>query len=142
MKKLSKASRLMSLLITGLLIMTLVGCGKNDQGTESSKTVSSTKQTSTKAEEINVSVSLIQDEKELNKKTIKVAKDSNLMEAVQENFDVKEKDGMITSIDGVEQNTADGIYWTYTINDEMINTGAKDTPLADGDKVVFTYAKF
>ncbi len=126
-------------LILSLLIMG--GCATKENGTDATKESSSTAET-IKKEEIEVSVSLIKEDEELNQKTITIAKETNLMEALQDNFDVVEEGGMITSIEGVEQSTADNLFWTYTINDEMVNTGAKDTKLNDGDKVVFTYAKF
>ena len=53
------------------------------------------------------------------------------MEIMKENFDLVEDKGMITSIEGLAQDEAAGYYWTYTINDEMVNTGAKDTSLTE-----------
>ena len=49
---------------------------------------------------------------------------------------------MITSIEGLAQDEAAGYYWTYTINDEMVNTGAKDTSLTEKDRVVLPMRNF
>lgn len=139
MKKIKRTALLGLTLILSLVVIT--GCSTKDKATDT-KDSSSTIETKAKTEEIEVSVSLIKDDKELSQKTISIPKDTTLMAALQGNFEVVDKGGMITSIDGVEQNTDDGLFWTYTINDEMVNTGAKDTKLSNGDKVVFTYAKF
>ncbi|WP_321387816.1 DUF4430 domain-containing protein [uncultured Enterococcus sp.] len=94
------------------------------------------------ANEIEVTVSLMKDDAEVAKKEFTTAKDTTLMEAMKENFELEEDNGMITSIDGIEQDEAEKRYWVYTINGEMINTGAKDTALKQGDQVEFTYEKF
>ncbi|MUN92737.1 DUF4430 domain-containing protein [Enterococcus gallinarum] len=75
-------------------------------------------------------------------KTVSFKEGTSLMEIMKENFDLVEDKGMITSIEGLAQDEAAGYYWTYTINDEMVNTGAKDTSLTEKDRVVFTYEKF
>ena len=66
-----------------------------------------------------------------------MAKDTSLFDAMSENFDIKDDNGFITSIDGKEQDKAANKYWTFTINDEQVNVGAKDVTVADGDKIIF-----
>ncbi|WP_314062109.1 DUF4430 domain-containing protein [uncultured Vagococcus sp.] len=125
-----------------ICLIMIAGCSTKEKGAEPTTKSSSTVSSQEKKTDIDISLTLIKDDKELSQKTVTVPKDTNLMDALQANFDVVEDGGMITSIDGVEQSTKDNTFWTYTINDEMVNTGAKETKLTDGDKVVFTYAKF
>lgn len=79
---------------------------------------------------------------QIQAKTVSFKEGTSLMEIMKENFDLVEDKGMITSIEGLAQDEAAGYYWTYTINDEMVKTGAKDTSLTEKDRVVFTYEKF
>ncbi|MBL1225930.1 DUF4430 domain-containing protein [Enterococcus sp. BWR-S5] len=122
---------------SSVLVLTVVfisGCSsaENTSGTSDKRS----------ANEIEVTVSLMKDDAEVTKKEITTAEDTTLMEAMKENFELEEDNGMITSIDGIEQDEAENRYWVYTINGEMINTGAKDTTLKQGDQVEFTYEKF
>jgi len=81
-------------------------------------------------------------DQEIETKTVTFKEGVSLMTIMKDNFDLEENQGMITSIDGLAQDEKAGYYWTYTINDEMITTGADDTFLGNNDKVVFTYEKF
>lgn len=119
----------------------LAGCSPKENGATATSSSDITESTA-KTEEITVDITLRQEDKILEQKEIIANKEASLMEVIQANFDIKEDAGFITTIEGVEQKPDEGFFWTYTINDEMVNTGAKDTPLSDGDKVVFTYAKF
>lgn len=49
---------------------------------------------------------------------------------------------MITSIDGQAQDDKNNKYWVFTINDEQVNSGAKDVVLQEGDRVVFKLEQF
>ncbi|WP_207940077.1 hypothetical protein DOK78_002463 [Enterococcus sp. DIV2402] len=128
-----------SLVIVAVFVSMLgfVGCTSTP---ETNDTTTSTSQS--KENEISLTISLIKEDEVIDEKEITVAEGSNLMDAVKENFEIKEDNGMITSIEGIEQDTKESYFWTYTINDEMIMTGANETELHEGDKVVFTYSKF
>lgn len=128
-----------SLVIVAVFVSMLgfVGCTSTP---ETNDTTTSTSQS--KENEISLTISLIKEDEVIDEKEITVAEGSNLMDAVKENFEIKEDNGMITSIEGIEQDTKESYFWTYTINDEMIMTGANETALHEGDKVVFTYSKF
>ena len=78
--------------------------------------------------------------KEFENKEIAVAKDTSLYDAMKENFEIKDEDGFITSIAGKEQDAPAQKYWTFTLNEEQVNEGAKDVTLKDRDKVIFNLA--
>lgn len=130
-----------SLVIVAVFVSMLgfVGCTSTP---ETKDTTTSTTQSQSKENEISLTISLIKEDKVIDEKEISVTEGSNLMDAVKDNFEIKEDNGMITSIEGIEQDTKESYFWTYTINDEMIMTGANETELHEGDKVVFTYSKF
>lgn len=117
-------------------VISIAGCS-NQEATQSS----STEMTAKSEQEISATISLKQEDDVLEEKNINVPTGSTLMEAMKENFLIEEENGMITAISEIAQDTTDNWYWTYTINDEMVNTGANDTILEDGDQVVFTYSK-
>jgi len=130
-------------LISLVLLVSLVGFAGCTTANETSTTTESTTiQSQRKENEISLIISLVKEEEIVEEKTVTVEEGSHLMDAMKANFEMQEEKGMITSIEGIEQNTKDNYFWTYTINDEMIMTGANETELHEGDKVVFTYSKF
>lgn len=129
-------------MLSTMLVMSLallVGCGTNNTGTDATTDTTSAVET---AQDFEVSVTVFNEEEEVTHKTLTVEAETNLMTALQDNFEIIEDNGMITAIDGLEQDADEGFYWTYTINGEMVNTGANDTILEADDEIVMTYAKF
>lgn len=137
-----------TLAIIGLVV--LGGCDSNKDATNTTTVNTSTEATTTinsqeideEAEEITVAIKVMKEEEEISDKEMTTTSETSLLDVLSENFEVKVDNGMITAIEGIEQNDAEGFYWTYTINDEMVYTGAEETLLKNGDKVVFSYAKF
>lgn len=127
------------LLVLAMSLVVLAGCSTNNTGTDATTDTTSAVET---AQDFEVSVTVFNEEEEVSQKTLTVEADTNLMTALQDNFEIIEDNGMITAIDGIEQDADEGFYWTYTINGEMVNTGANDTILEADDEIVMTYAKF
>jgi len=127
-----------------LLSIVLVGCAKPSINETNTATEASSAEKSATQRTAEISFVNNTDEKsaDLADKTVTFEEGTTLMSIMKANFDLVEDQGMITSIDGLAQDESNGYYWTYTINDEMINTGANDTFLGENDKVVFTYEKF
>ena len=65
-----------------------------------------------------------------------------LLDVLKENYSVEDDDGMITSLDGHSQDAKNNKYWVFTINDEQVNSGAKDVTLKKDDRVVFKLEQF
>ncbi|GMA07971.1 hypothetical protein GCM10025886_11220 [Tetragenococcus halophilus subsp. flandriensis] len=116
----------------------IVGCSNEQEAADTSE---ATSQTSQAQEEITATVEIEDEDQTVDEKEIETTTDETLMEVMQDNFDIEEDSGMITTIEDIEQDEDDNMYWTYTINDEMVNTGADETTLEDNDQVVFTYDK-
>ncbi|GMG67792.1 DUF4430 domain-containing protein [Tetragenococcus halophilus] len=116
----------------------IVGCSNEQDAADTSE---ATSQTSQAQEEIAATVEIEDEDQTVDEKEIETTTDETLMEVMQDNFDIEEDSGMITTIEDIEQDEGENMYWTYTINEEMVNTGADETTLEDNDQVVFTYDK-
>lgn len=76
------------------------------------------------------------------KKNVTFNKGEKLFDVLKNNYAIEDNDGMITSIDGQAQDDKNNKYWVFTINDEQVNSGAKDVVLQEGDRVVFKLEQF
>lgn len=114
----------------------IVGCSNEQDSADTNATTNQTTQ-----EQVTATVEIEKEDQMVDEKEIKTTSDETLMEVMQDNFDIKEEGGMITAVEGIKQDEDENMYWTYTINDEMVNTGADETTLEDNDQIVFTYDK-
>ena len=115
-----------------LSVSVFSACGNKVEKTESSSNVS---------QEIEVSIS-VQDGEDISEKIVNTTTNENLLTIMEENFDAKSDKGMITSIDGIEQDKNASKFWVFTINGEQMNAGAKECYLEDGDEVAFILEQF
>ncbi|HGF7610257.1 TPA: DUF4430 domain-containing protein, partial [Enterococcus faecium] len=115
----------------GLFIMT--GCQSNQNDQASSK--ASTQATSEVAKS-SALIKLTDSDKEITSKTVTYKSGESLLVILKANFEVKERDGFITSIDGHAQDESQNKYWTFTINGKMGEKGAGETTLDNDDQVV------
>lgn len=74
------------------------------------------------------------DESKINK-TVELSADTSLLNAMREQYDVKDEEGYITSIEGYEQSQEKNAYWLYEINDEFAQVGAAEYILEDRDVI-------
>lgn len=122
--------------------LTLIS-GCTSKPSESSDS-SSAKETVASSEKIGekASITLVDGDKELSKKQVSFEKGQSLFDVLKETYAVEDDKGMITSIDGHPQNEKNNKYWVFTINDEQVNSGAKDVTLKKDDRVVFKLEQF
>lgn len=123
-----------------LSLFALVACTPQTSTNTTDQTV--TTSTTIKNEEMAVKVILIEQDQQIEEKELTVETDTTLLTLLENNFELGMDNGMIISIDGFEQDEAESLYWTYTINDDYVDTGAADTYLKDGDKIILTLGKF
>ncbi|MBO0454406.1 DUF4430 domain-containing protein [Candidatus Enterococcus murrayae] len=97
---------------------------------------------SSKKAEVTSTITLLDGDKELSKKEIAFQDGEKLFDVLEKNYEIEDNDGMISSIDGHAQDEKNKKYWVFTINDEQVNSGAKDVVLKDGDRVVFKLEQF
>ncbi|MBU7014499.1 MAG: DUF4430 domain-containing protein [Theionarchaea archaeon] len=54
----------------------------------------------------------------------------------------EEEGGFVTSINGIEQNPSENIYWIYYVNGELGQVGAADYVVEEGDEITWKLEKF
>ncbi|EUJ27425.1 hypothetical protein MFLO_13218 [Listeria floridensis FSL S10-1187] len=94
---------------------------------------------SDKSSDISVMINVTKNngKEEVKTKKVKAKSGSTLYQMMKANFEIKDDDGFITSIEGVSQNQAKNLYWMYEINGKYATKGAKETKPKNGDKVSF-----
>lgn len=66
----------------------------------------------------------------------------SVMDILKANYDVQEEAGMVTAIDGLEQDVAKNTYWMYKVNGVMADKGANDLHPKAGDVIEFYQETF
>ncbi|WP_314575481.1 DUF4430 domain-containing protein [Enterococcus gilvus] len=122
--------------------LTLIsGCTSKPSESSDSSSAKETVASSEKIEE-KANITLVDGDKELSKKQVSFEKGQSLFDVLKETYAVEDDKGMITSIDGHAQDEKNNKYWVFTINDEQVNSGAKDVTLKKDDRVVFKLEQF
>ncbi|WP_122646084.1 DUF4430 domain-containing protein [Enterococcus mediterraneensis] len=124
--------------VVGILMVMIVGiilsgCSDNPQDAQESASTEQTVQA-------KVEVILKEDDKEISSKSIDFKDGDSLYDVMKNNFEIKDDNGFITSIDGHTQNQDQQKYWMYTVNGEEATTGAKELKVKNGDEIVFNLA--
>lgn len=136
-KKMKDKMKLGLLLAT---LLTLTACGDSTQTAlnESSALVPSEVKVAM-TESISASIVLQEEGKVLTaiSKDVKTQEGQNLLEIMEENYNLTAKDGFIFAIEGYEQNQKEGKYWLYTINGQEATVGAADYIVEDQDVIVW-----
>ncbi|MBG9367167.1 DUF4430 domain-containing protein [Streptococcus sp. NLN64] len=123
------------LALLALTALALTGCATNNQSaTESS---SSSAASSSQVVESNITVSVTQDGKAIENSPFELSfkEGDKLLDVMKAQMDIKEENGLVTSINGVEQQPDEQKYWLFDVNGQMSDKGAQDVELKDGDKI-------
>lgn len=113
----------------------LTACGTTGEAAESSSVVGSTD-----AAEVTINVAVEGELIENGSITAEIEPGEFLLEVMKEEFEVVDEAGLITSINGIEQDQDNGKYWLFDLNGEMAQVGAQELELSDGDVVDFNLA--
>ncbi len=118
-------SRLLSLLFSGVL---LAGCGNQVADTPNETEEVETENVEVVTEEKTVTVEVYAEEELLegSDKELSVEEDADLMQIMEENYDIEEQDGFMETIEGYEQDSDDGLFWMYYVNNEEAPVGAAE----------------
>lgn len=74
---------------------------------------------------------------------IDVDHEMDVLAYMVENFSVEGADeGFITSIEGIEQDESEGLYWLYYVNEEIPSVGAGEYIVEDGDLIEWKLESF
>ena len=98
----------------------------------------------------NATVTLIIDYGTLKEKDVyedvKMPENSTVLDLLRKVTDVGTEETqygkMVVSINGVSQDKDKGLWWTYTVNGKIAETGAETKLLHDGDVIQWSLKKF
>lgn len=94
-----------------------------------------------KEDAMKVTIILKEDDKEFDKKEVKVKKDESLQTVMETNYKVDMDKDFISGIDGHVQDAKTSKYWLYDVNGKQPEVGAVEYFLKDGDTVTWTLNK-
>lgn len=124
-----------------LLSVLLLGCGNSEEVTE---TPESKSQDSTSTEgivtvkfEFEVDDQIYDIDEDALEETVELQSETTLQDAMENQYEVIDNEGFITSIAGYEQDVEANAYWLYEINGEMAQIGAAEYVLEDGDEITW-----
>ena len=123
------------LFLTILGVLTISGCATNTP--ETKNTSSNESSTSQAIAQTTATIVMTVDGKEVENKEVSFNEGDVLYDVMAANFEIKDQEGFINSIDGQSQDESAGKYWMYDLNGEMALEGAKDLVLKSGDTVLF-----
>lgn len=86
---------------------------------------------------VTITISENNQEEIIDEVSIELQDNKNLLAILKKNFDIEESGGLITSIEGEQQDPKKNVYWMYEVNGEPANVGAGDYILNSGDKINF-----
>lgn len=123
-------------LLTLLALLSLGGCAavRFDNNSASSSSV-------VKQSEQTVQL-IVQTADGKSEKTVTFEEGDSVLDILDANHDVTEDSGLVTAIDGLEQDIATNTYWLYKVNGVMAEKGAKDWQPKAGDIIEFYQEKF
>ncbi|MBO0467527.1 DUF4430 domain-containing protein [Enterococcus plantarum] len=90
---------------------------------------------------MKVTIILKEEDKQFDKKEVKVKKDESLQTVMETNFKVEMDKDFISGIDGHLQDAKASKYWLYDVNGKQPEVGAVEYFLKDGDIVTWTLNK-
>ena len=122
--------------IIGILTATLLltACGQVPANTTATTT---SVETTTAAQTPSVTLNITKDGQAIEGSpfTLTFKEGDNLLDVMKAQLKIVEKDGFISSINGVEQVPSKQKYWLFDVNGQMSPVGAKEVLLKAGDVI-------
>ena len=111
----------------------LTACGQAPTITTTQETTTAT----TAAQSTTVTLNITKDGQAIEGSpfTLTFKEGDNLLDVMKAQLKIVEKDGFISSINGVEQVPAENKYWLFDVNGTMSPVGAKEVILKAGDVI-------
>lgn len=122
--------------IIGLLAvsLTLMGCGQS-HSTSSTPVTQEVSTTAITQQQVTVTITQDGEAIEGSPFTLTFQDGDNLLNVMKEQLQIVEKDGFISSINGIEQKPDQNKYWLFDVNDQMSSVGANQVILKQGDTI-------
>lgn len=122
--------------IIGILTATLLltACGQVPANTTATTT---SVETTTATQTTSVTLNITKDGQAIEGSpfTLTFKEGDNLLDVMKVQLKIVEKDGFISSINGVEQVPSEQKYWLFDVNGQMSPVGAKEVLLKAGDVI-------
>ena len=122
--------------IIGILTATLLltACVQDPENTTSTTT---SVETTTAVQTTSVTLNITKDGQAIEGSpfTLTFKEGDNLLDVMKAQLKIVEKDGFISSINGVEQVPSEQKYWLFDVNGQMSPVGAKEVLLKAGDVI-------
>ncbi|WP_223703517.1 DUF4430 domain-containing protein [Sutcliffiella deserti] len=134
---------LITLLTT--LTLALAGCAAGETTNNNTNNNSNAEAPQSEEQQLEASVKLTKDGEEIiSEESIEFEEGESLMDVMERNYDLTldESGAFIVGIDGLDSDTENSLFWTYTVNEEEIMVGAADYILEEDDVVHFDYSKW
>lgn len=111
----------------------LTACGQAPTTTTTQEATTAT----TAAQSTTVTLNITKDGEAIEGSpfTLTFKEGDNLLDVMKVQLKIVEKDGFISSINGVEQVPAENKYWLFDVNGTMSPVGAKEVILKAGDVI-------
>ena len=130
-------------LLGGLFVTS--GCQGNtrtsSENTQNAQSVESTER-SVDQKQLTATIFITNKGEDVTSKEVAFQENESLLKVMKENFTIEEKDGFITSIDGMSQDQKNNVFWVYTVNNEMSDKGAQNLLLKKDDTITFNLQAF
>ena len=131
----------MSLLLGMILLM--VGCQPQNNQKPAETTLAETTGVSDTTEEVTVMVTIQVDGKAVVENVeLKAHEGDMLLDIMKEQFEIEEKDGFVTTIEGHQQDEAANKFWMFDVNGEMAPVGAAEFKVSDQDNILWKLEAF
>ena len=119
-------------ILTASLLLT--ACGQAPANTNSTTT---SVETTTAVQTTSVTLNITKDGQSIEGSpfTLTFKEGDNLLDVVKAQLKIVEKDGFISSINGVEQVPSEQKYWLFDVNGQMSPVGTKEVLLKAGDVI-------
>ncbi len=118
-----------------VILASLTGC-QTKEVTKMPTTSTITQTTEVKNEKTSQTlISIVVDDHSLSEKRVDFQTGMSVLDVLQNNYQIEEKDGFVTAIDGVTQDEKAGKYWLYYVNGKTASVGAAEYQLKDGDQI-------
>ncbi|MFB1049991.1 DUF4430 domain-containing protein [Paraliobacillus sp. JSM ZJ581] len=128
--------RFLNLVLSFMLVSSiLLGC----ESTNSDNNNKQTEQSEVQQLQIEIVISQGHGQEILAQKELKVKDGLTLMDVMKDNFEIKDDDGFISAINGIQAEDGEAYAWIYMINGKDATVGAADYEIKNGDVIEFDF---
>lgn len=134
---------LLNLLTVFVAILVLVGCTAEEPSNAPKENQESQAENGNSEQNneltASITISLDQETEIIEEKDVSFEEGALLLDVLKENFEIEEKDGFVTSIEGISAKEGETKFWAFFVNGEMATVGAGEYEVKSGDSISFDF---